>query len=163
MELTTLQKELAGKYLILQLGDEEYGIPIAKVQEIIGLTDITRVPDMPDYVRGVFNLRGKVLPVVELRSKFGRESVPDTERTCIIVSEIAANGQAVPIGVLVDAVSEVLDVRVGEIDETPPFGDDINLDFLIGVANTKSGIKMLMNVDSICSICHAGEMVEADG
>ena len=161
MELTTLQKELAGKYLILQLGDEEYGIPISQVQEIIGLTDITRVPDMPNYVRGVFNLRGKVLPVVELRLKFGRGAIPDTERTCIIVAEISAHGRSIPVGVLVDAVSEVLDIAAEETEETPVFGTDINLDFLFGVANTKSGIKILMNVDSICSICQAQEGVGA--
>ena len=106
-----------GKFLTFHLGGEEYGLEILKVQEIIGIMAITRVPRTPEFVRGVINLRGKVIPVVDLRLKFEMEGQADTERTCIIVVQVSHNNNQVTMGLLVDEVSEVLDID-GKTDRT---------------------------------------------
>jgi purine-binding chemotaxis protein CheW len=111
-----------GKYLTFSLKEEEYGIGILKVKEIIGMMPITSVPRTPDFVKGVINLRGKVIPVVDLRLKFSMESISYTDRTCIIVVEIESDAATVFIGIVVDAVSEVLNITERDIEETPTFG-----------------------------------------
>ena len=111
-----------GKYLTFSLAGEEYGIGILKVKEIIGMMSITTVPRTPIFVKGVINLRGKVIPVVDLRLKFGMEEMAYNERTCIIVVEIKGTGGSVLIGIVVDAVSEVLNIKGNDIEDTPTFG-----------------------------------------
>ena len=115
-----------GKYLTFTLAKEEYGIGILKIKEIIGMMPITSVPQTPEFVKGVINLRGKVIPVMDLRLRFEKDSVDYTERTCIIVVEIAAQAGTVQIGIVVDAVSEVLNIKGEDIEETPTFGVKLN-------------------------------------
>jgi len=138
-----------GKYLTFLLAGEEYGIGILKVKEIIGLMTITSVPRTPAYLKGVINLRGKVIPVVDLRLKFGMEAVDETERTCIIVVEILSGGRKVAMGIVVDSVSEVLNIRAGEIEETPHFGTRLDTEYILGMAKCGQGVKILLDIDRV--------------
>lgn len=146
-------KELAnkeGKYLTFGLGGEEYGLEILKVKEIIGIMNITFVPHTPMYVKGVINLRGKVIPVIDLRLKFGMDSLEYNERTCIVVVDISdKSGDKVMIGIVVDSVSEVLNIKAEEIEETPTFGVSLNTDYILGMAKVKGGIKILLDIDEV--------------
>ena len=145
--LAGISKE--GKYLTFYVAGEEYGLEILKVREIIGLMDITTVPKTPDFVRGVINLRGKVIPVVELRSKFNIESTEDTNQTCIIVVDVTFDDSTLQIGILVDSVSEVLDIPGDDIEDTPSFGTDLKTDFIRGMAKAKGSVKILLNIESV--------------
>ena len=138
-----------GKYLTFSLAGEEYGIGILKVKEIIGMMEITRVPQTPSYVQGVINLRGKVIPVIDLRQKFGLEAGEYTERTCVVVVEVLRDGGQVLIGSVVDSVSEVLNIKEGEIEETPDFGVQMDTQYLLGMAKAGGGIKLLLDIDSV--------------
>jgi purine-binding chemotaxis protein CheW len=120
-----------GKYLTFA-GAEEYGIGILKVKEIIGLMPITPVPKTPQHMKGVINLRGKVIPVVDLRLRFGMEQAETTERTCIIVVEIVAEIQKIAMGLVVDSVSEVLNIKAADIEDTPSFGAKIDTGYMLG-------------------------------
>lgn len=144
-----LDKE--GKYLTFSLAGEEYGIGILKVKEIIGMMSITMVPQTPSYLKGVINLRGKVIPVVDLRLKFGMESIEYNERTCIIVVEISGTGRTVHMGIVVDSVSEVLNIKAGDIEETPNFGTKLNTEYILGMAKSAGGIKILLDIDKVLS------------
>jgi purine-binding chemotaxis protein CheW len=139
----------AGKYLTFQLGPEIYGIPILKVQEIIGLMNITPVPRTPAFMRGIINLRGKIIPVVDLRAKFCLERHADTERTCIIVVEVARGNGRVVMGVIVDEVSEVLDIALGQLEPTPSFGAGDELDFITGIGKVGQKVVMLLDMDGL--------------
>jgi len=141
-----------GKYLTFSLAGEEYGIGILKVKEIIGMMPITIVPQTPPYIKGVINLRGKVIPVIDLRLKFLMTAADYTERTCIIVVEIAAAGRTVLMGILVDSVSEVLNIKGADIEETPAFGTRLNTEFILGLAKVNGGIKILLDIDQVLSI-----------
>ncbi|MCK5097661.1 MAG: purine-binding chemotaxis protein CheW [Desulfobacteraceae bacterium] len=138
-----------GKYLTFTLEEEEYGIGILKIKEIIGMMPITSVPRTPEYVKGVINLRGKVIPVIDLRLKFDMESIEFSERTCIIVVEIDSEAATVLIGIVVDAVSEVLNIKEEEIEETPTFGTKLNTDYILGMAKMEGGVKILLNIDKV--------------
>jgi purine-binding chemotaxis protein CheW len=138
-----------GKYLTFSLAEEEYGIGILKVKEIIGMMPITSVPRTPDFVKGVVNLRGKVIPVIDLRLKFDMESISYTDRTCIIVVEIDSNATTLLIGIVVDAVSEVLNIKENEIEETPQFGTSLNTDYILGMAKMEGGVKILLDIDRV--------------
>lgn len=140
---------LAGKYLTFQLAGEIYGLEILKVQEIIGIMDVTRVPRTPDFVRGVINLRGKVIPVIDLRRKFEMESKEDTERTCIIVVQVDRGGRQVTMGILVDEVSEVLDVKAEQIEDSPEFGAGVNTDFIMGMGKVMEKVVMILDVNQV--------------
>ncbi|HEX7927059.1 MAG TPA: chemotaxis protein CheW [bacterium] len=141
---------LAGKYLTFRLANEEYGLEIIKVQEIIGLMPVTHVPRVPDYVRGVINLRGRIIPTINLRAKFGLEPVPDTDKTCIIVVEVASpKGGKVSMGIIVAEVAEVLDVAAEEVDQAPEFGATLSIDFILGVGIVKGGVKILLDIDKV--------------
>lgn len=140
---------LAGKYLTFLLAGEEYGLEIMKVQEIIGMMPVTKVPRVPDYVRGVINLRGKIIPTVDLRSKFGLETVEDTDRTCIIVVELEAAKGKVNMGILVDEVAEVMDFSASEIDAAPEFGTSLDTSFILGVGVVKGSVKILLDIDEV--------------
>ena len=126
--------EKEGKYLTFTLAGEEYGIGILEVKEIIGMMPVTSVPRTPEFVKGVINLRGRVIPVMDLRLRFGIDAADYTERTCIIVVEIAGPAGTVRIGIVVDSVSEVLNIKAGEIEETPAFGARLDTDFILGMA-----------------------------
>jgi purine-binding chemotaxis protein CheW len=140
-----------GKYLTFSLAGEEYGIGILKIKEIIGMMPITTVPRTPSYVKGVINLRGKVIPVADLRLKFGMEEIGYTERTCIIVVETRNQADSVLIGIVVDSVSEVLNIKGAEIEETPAFGDRLNTDYILGMAKMNGGVKILLDIDKVLS------------
>jgi len=133
-----------GKYLTFTLDEEEYGIGIIKIKEIIGMMAITSVPQTPEFVKGVINLRGKVIPVVDLRLRFGLNAIDYTERTCIIVVEIEGKSGKVTIGVVVDAVSEVLNIKGEDIEDTPTFGTKLNTDYILGMAKWKAGLKSFL-------------------
>ncbi len=138
-----------GKYLTFTLADEEFGIGILKIREIIGMIPITAVPQTPAYVRGVINLRGKVIPVMDLRLRFKMQEIEYSERTCIIVVEIAAQGAMVQIGIVVDAVSEVLNIKAGEIEDTPVFGSNLDTNCILGMAKMEGGVKILLDIDRV--------------
>ena len=140
---------LAGKYLTFVLGSEEYGLPVLKVREIIKMMDITAVPQVPAYVKGVINLRGKVIPVIDLRAKFGFSSVESDDKTSIIVVEVAAEGRHILMGIIVDAVSDVLNIMADEIEEMPDFGQRVETDFMKGVAKVKGTVKILLDLDRV--------------
>ncbi len=143
-------KELAGKYLTFALSDEEYGIGILKVREIIGLMEITAVPQTPPFVKGVINLRGRVIPVLELRTKFGMPSQEYNDRTCIIVVEVNGSGGTIQVGMLVDSVSEVLSITVEEIEPPPSFGSsNVATNAILGMAKIKGDVKILLDVNSV--------------
>ncbi len=140
-----------GKYLTFTLASEEYGIGILKIREIIGMMPITTVPQTPGFVKGVINLRGKVIPVIDLRLRFGMDAIDYTERTCIIVVEIEGSAGTVQIGIVVDAVSEVLNVNAEDVEETPTFGAKLNTDYILGMAKMEGGVKILLDIDNVLS------------
>lgn len=144
-------KSLAGKYLTFRLAEEEYGLEILKVQEIIGMMTVTKVPRTPDFVRGVINLRGKVIPVVDLRLKFDLEGKEDTEKTCIIVVQVANGDQQVTMGIIVDQVSEVLDIAGEQIEPAPEFGSTVESDFILGMGKIEQKVIMLLDADKVLS------------
>ncbi|MDR2693511.1 MAG: chemotaxis protein CheW [Chitinispirillales bacterium] len=143
--------DLAGKYLTFKLADEEYGLEILKVREIIGMMAITGLPRTPSFVRGVINLRGKVIPVIDLRLKFDLEATGDTDLTCIIVVDVTARDGRIQIGILVDSVSEVLDIRGEDIEGAPSFGTNIDTAFILGMAKAKGSVKILLNIEKVLS------------
>ncbi len=145
----TVERE--GKYLTFTMAEEEYGIGILKIKEIIGMMPFTTVPQTPEFVKGVINLRGKVIPVVDLRLRFGMESIDYTERTCIIVVEIEGTAGTVQIGIVVDSVSEVLNVDVEDIEDTPTFGTKLNTDYILGMAKMEGGVKILLDINRVLS------------
>jgi purine-binding chemotaxis protein CheW len=126
-----------GKYLAFQLGREEFGIQVLKVQEIMGVQDITAVPQTPAHVKGVINLRGKVIPVVDLRLKFGLPELEHTQRTCIIVVQVQGEAQSMLMGIVVDGVAEVLTLAAADIEDTPDFGQRATTPYLLGMAKIK--------------------------
>ena len=165
MDATLAQTEcsaLAGRYLTFNLGGEIYGLPILKVQEIISLMKITKVPRTPPFVLGVVNLRGKVVPIVNMRLKFGLDLVQDTERTCIILVQIAYSSQAITIGVLVDEVREVLNLLAEQISKTPPMGASVDTEFIMGMGRVDDNVVMLLDLDKAFS-SEELSAIEAEG
>ena len=138
-----------GKYLTFSLAEEEYGIGILKIKEIIGMMPITTVPQTPGFVKGVINLRGKVIPVIDLRLRFVMEEIDYSERTCIIVVEIGEADNTVQIGIVVDAVSEVLNIKSSDIADTPTFGSKLDTDYILGMAKIEGGVKILLDIDRV--------------
>jgi len=133
-----------GKYLTFKLGKEEFGLAILKVREIDGMLDITAVPQMPAYMKGVINLRGKVVPVVDLRLKFGLPEAQYTEQTCIILVNVGHE-----IGIVVDTVSEVLEIPASQIDPPPVFALEIDTSFILGMGKVGDAVKILLDIDRI--------------
>ncbi|MBN2211126.1 MAG: purine-binding chemotaxis protein CheW [Sedimentisphaerales bacterium] len=146
-----LRQAEEGKYLTFALAQEEYGLEILKVREIIGYMDVTLVPKTPKYVLGVINLRGQVIPVIDLRTKFGMETAERTEETCIIVVEIIRNDRAVSMGIVVDHVSEVLDISEDMIEPTPQFDTDLDTSFILGMGKIGDKVKILLDIDKVLS------------
>ena len=139
----------AGKYLAFHVGPEEFAIGVLGVREIMGMQDVTAVPHTPVYVKGIINLRGKVVPVVDLRLKFGLPATEYTARTCIVVVNVAGDAGGVLMGVIVDAVSEVVNIAGGEIENPPDFGEGVNIPYLIGIAKSKGKVKLLLNIEKV--------------
>ena len=142
------EKRLDAKHLTFSLAGEEYGIEILRVKEIIGMLPVTPLPRTPPQVKGVINLRGKVIPVVDLRLNFGMPSVEHTDRTCIIVVEVAQADGLIQMGVIVDSVSEVLNIKGEEVEDPPSFGSgEMDTNFITGMAKIGDGVKILMDID----------------
>jgi purine-binding chemotaxis protein CheW len=139
----------AGKYLVFHLGEEEFGIQVQKVREIMGVQNITQVPQTPAHVKGVINLRGKVIPVVDLRLKFEMPAMEYTHRTCIIVVQVAGERGAMLMGIVVDGVAEMLQVAGGEIEDTPNFGKEVEVPYVMGLAKIKGKVKILLDIDQV--------------
>ena len=150
-QTTALNKadDRGGKYLVFDLGREEFGIRVMKVREIMGIQDITAVPQTPAHVKGVINLRGKVIPVVDLRLKFGLPEQEYTLRTCIIVVQVAGEAGPMLMGTVVDGVAEVLNLAVADIEDTPDFGDGTATPYLLGMAKVKGKVKILLEIDRV--------------
>ena len=152
---TNTQKQ--GKYLTFAIADEEYGLEILKVREIFGYMDITPVPQTPSYVKGVINLRGQVIPVIDLRTKLGMQQAQVTEETCIIVVEVTRNGQKNDTGLVIDRVQEVLYITAEQIQETPEFGSTVDTDFILGLGKVGKSVKILLDIDKVLNdagLCH---------
>ncbi len=141
---------LAGKYMTFKLAREEYGLGILKVREIIGLPEITRAPRTPDFLRGVINLRGKVIAVIDLRLKFGMSKLDPTDQTVIILVQYALAGQDVTMGILVDEVVEVMDLQASQIEPPPAFGAGaIDADFVLGVGKVDKRVIFLLDIGKV--------------
>jgi purine-binding chemotaxis protein CheW len=152
----------AGRYLTFQLGDEEFGIRVLQVREIMNLQEITAVPQTPPHIKGVINLRGKVIPVICLRSKFGLPEVERTIRTCVIVVQVRGQAGIVQLGLIVDAVSEVLNVAASDIEDTPDFGTGVAMPYLLGMAKIKDKVKILLDIDRVLSIQEMARIESSD-
>ncbi|MCD6569267.1 MAG: purine-binding chemotaxis protein CheW [Deltaproteobacteria bacterium] len=157
-----MDKKAAGKYLTFRIADEIYGIEILKVQEIIQLQEITKVPKVPDFIRGVINLRGKVIPVMSLRNKFRIEDIEDTDNTCIIVVNVSSSKGTVIMGIVVDNVSEVLDIDADGIEESPSFGGGVDTSFILGMGKVDKKVVMLLDIDKVLS-SQEGRAIEEMG
>jgi len=142
----------AGKYLTFSLAGEEYGINILKIKEIIGLLPITTVPQTPRFVKGVINLRGKVIPVIDLRLKFGMDPMAYGERTCIVVVETEGTSGTILIGNVVDSVSEVLNIKGGDIEDPPAFGTRLDTSAILGMAKMDGDVKILLDIDEVLNV-----------
>lgn len=138
-----------GKYLTFVLDREEYGISILKVREIIGILPITTVPQTPSFVKGVINLRGKVIPILDLRAKFGMPPIDYTEKTSIIVVDVMGGMETIQLGAVVDHVSEVINIRAEDIEDTPTFGTSVDTDFILGMAKMGKTVKILLDIDKV--------------
>jgi purine-binding chemotaxis protein CheW len=147
-----------GKYLTFALGREEYGIAILKVREIIGRMDITAVPRSAPYVKGVINLRGQVIPVIDLRCKFGMAAVEATDETCVVVVEIERGGRTLSTGLVVDRVKEVLSINDDAIEETPDLGTTVDAQFIRGIGKVGSTVKILLDIDRVLTACETQEL-----
>ena len=138
-----------GKYLTFALGSEEYGLEILKVREIFGYMEITAIPKTPQHVKGVINLRGQVIPVIDIRIKFDMESVQTTDQTCVIVVETEQNNQKFSTGLVVDRVQEVLDIKEDAIQDSPNFGSKVDTNFILGMGKVEKEVKILLDIDKV--------------
>jgi len=157
-EATENQDARTGKYLTFHLDKEEFGIQVLKVREIMGVQEVTAVPQTPTFIRGVINLRGKVIPVVDLRLKFGIAEKEYTQRTCIIVVQVTGGEVSMMMGIIVDGVSEVLSLSKDDIENTPDFGHGVEVPYLLGMAKVKDKVKILLDIDRVL-----GELTEIEG
>lgn len=150
--MATTDVASAGKYLTFSLASELYGLEILKVSEIVGMLPVTRVPRLPDYVAGVVNLRGRIIPVVDVRVAFGLADASITDRTCIIVVSVAREGAAATtLGIIVDEVSDVLSLPDEVIEATPEFGTEVDTSFIKGVGRVEERVVLLLDIDRVLS------------
>jgi purine-binding chemotaxis protein CheW len=149
-EPTASVASLAGKYLTFVLCRECYGIPVLKVREIIRLASITPVPQMPHYVKGVINLRGKIIPVIDLCAKFGLDHAGTSDNACIVVVQVqGTENRAIQLGLMVDAVEEVCQLAAADIEQTPEFGVTVDTSCILGMAKSKGVVKTLLDIDRV--------------
>ena len=150
--IQSIGSRLEGKYLTFRLDTEDYGIEILKVQEIIQIQQITKVPKVAHFIRGVTNLRGKVIPLIELRKKFGQATCDDTEETCIIVVQVETEDKPITMGIIIDAVKEVLQIDANQIEETPALGAGIDTNFITGMGKVADKVKILLDIEKVLSV-----------
>jgi purine-binding chemotaxis protein CheW len=152
-------QKLAGKYLTFSLQRESYGVDVLKVREIIRHSNITAVPQLPAFVRGVINLRGKIIPVIDLRIRFGFPNPETTDHTCIIVVQVKLpDGRDTQMGLIVDGVEEVTHIAAADIEETPEFGAKIETTYIVGMAKIKGTVKALLNIDRVLAVNELGRL-----
>jgi len=149
------------QYLTFFIRGEEYAVGILRVKEIIEYETVTRVPTMPTHVRGVINLRGSVLPVIDLAAKFGHGETAPARTTCIVVVETQVNGEMLVVGLLADSVSEVLDLSNEQIEPPPPFGTNVRVDFLVGMGKLEGRLVLVLDLDCILSPVEARDAIDA--
>lgn len=137
------------KLLTFSLGEEGYGLSILKVKEIIGMLDITPVPRTPDFIKGVINLRGKIIPIMDLRTKFGMDEQAYNERTCIVVVEVDVNGTQKLLGVVVDMVSEVVTIAQEQIEPPPEYGTAMDHNFILGIGKIKDRVIIILDIEAV--------------
>jgi purine-binding chemotaxis protein CheW len=153
-------RHLAGKYLTFHLNDESYALPVLKVREIIRFTDIRSMPGMPAYIRGVINLRGKIVPVLDLRLRFGFKDVNHTDQTCIVVVQVRTEQlRTTAMGLVVDGVEEVAQIGAADIEPTPDFGVQRSADYLLGMAKFKGAVRALLDIDRVIGAEAAEQLV----
>ncbi|VAX37814.1 Positive regulator of CheA protein activity (CheW) [hydrothermal vent metagenome] len=158
---TTSNEANENKFLSFRIGKEEFGVEILRVREIIGVIDVTPLPQTPDYVKGVINLRGKIIPVIELRTKFGLDAKEYTEETCIIVVEVSDGGEEhFHMGVIVDSVSEVLDIHRDHIEPAPRFGNSLNTSYIFGMGKVNNQVLILLDIDRVMTFCDLSSLAE---
>jgi purine-binding chemotaxis protein CheW len=154
---TATQLGNAGKYLTFFLDNEEYGLKILSVHEIIGMMPVTRVPRTPEFIRGVVNLRGKVIPVVDLRTRFNMPAIAESQDICIIVVQV----RGIQMGIVVDRVSEVVTVAAEDIEPPPSFGVDVPTDFLLGIGKSQGRVKLLLDIDHVLTSTEVAQAADA--
>ncbi len=150
------------QYLTFRLGEEIFGLDVGKVREILDMTTITRIPRTPEFLRGVINLRGNVVPVVDMRLKFGLPAVEKTVDTCIVVTEVTLEGETTVLGALVDSVQEVFELEPGQIEPAPRIGTRLRTEFILGMGKRDGKFIMLLDVDKVFS-CDELSLVQAAG
>jgi len=153
---TNKSKTGEGKHLTFNLGEEVYGINLLKIKEIVGIMPITKVPMAPDHVKGVVNLRGKIIPLVDMRLMFGMEPLAYTDRTCIVVVEIERASAVVFVGLVVDSVSEVANLKMENIEDCPEFSGSIDTDYISGLAKTENDVKILLDIETLLDVDEIG-------
>ena len=151
MEIKEKEEVIQQQYLTFFLADEEYAINIQRVKEIIEYTTVTKVPKVPEWIRGVINLRGNVVPVVDLTVRFGLEESPVTKTTCIIIVEVEQDSEPTVMGVIADAVNQVIDLAPKDIEEPPAFGTRVRLEYLFGMGKLGKKFALILNIDSVLS------------
>lgn len=152
LEGINIGEKLAGRYLTFMLSGEEYSVEITRVLQIIQIEPITMVPRTPEHIRGVINLRGKVIPIIDLRLKFEMSIQEDTEKTCIIVLQIGTLSTPFTIGVIIDEVREVTQISAEQIEDVPSFGGGIDVSFLMGMAKDNDNVRMIIDIDKLFSV-----------
>lgn len=150
-EKMIIQDNREGKYIIFQLAEERYGVPVLDVREIIRMQPVRSMPRLPDYVKGVINLRGKIIPIVDLRLKLGMEAIDYNERMCIIVFDVAGYAGSTRIGMITDTVLAVADIKESIIEKTPSFGVSVNTSFITGMAKLTDGVTTLIDIEKVLS------------
>ena len=151
MEIKEKEEVVQQQYLTFFLADEEYAINIQRVKEIIEYTTATKVPKVPEWIRGVINLRGSVVPVVDLTVRFGLEERPVTKTTCIVIVEVEQDSERTVMGVIADAVNQVIDLAPKDIEEPPAFGTRVRLEYLFGMGKLGKKFALILNIDSVLS------------
>jgi len=144
--------EVRGQYLAFRLGSETFAMDIRSIKEVIQYSNLTVVPLMPPFLRGVINLRGSVVPVIDLSVRFGHPSTEVAKRTCIVILELEQEGKYIALGIMVDHVSEVLEIAESEIDPTPAFGTDLRSDLIRGIGKVGSRFTIILDVNNVLSI-----------
>ncbi len=142
----------ANQYLTFKLGDEEFGLTIAKVREVLDFTNLTKVPQTPDYMCGVLNLRGSVVPVVDLKLKFGLQQTARTVNTCIIIVEIEIDGEFTVLGILADAVHEVVEIAAEQVEPAPKIGTRLDTAFIQGMGKLEEDFVVILDIDKVFSL-----------
>ncbi len=149
------------QYLTFKLGDEIFALDVAKVREVLDFTSVTRVPRTPEFMRGVINLRGSVVPVVDLRLTFGMTGTQKTVNTCIVVVEVALDGESVVVGALADSVEEVIDLEPDQIEPPPTIGASVRTEFIQGIGKRESGFLIILDIDGVFSAAELGSLKAA--